>query len=580
MVRDARMVWRSLPADWRAVPLLGNGALTAEARSGGSGAELIFDVGGTGRLALSLAGTVTAVEWTLDLWNAELTGHLTTTRGSLGMSALVPRGGDALRLTLEPSAGEHLVAIGHDLVTRQRQVGGARVIVAGPARSRALETLVTDEVVTAHRAWWHSFYRRGFLSVPGKAAQRFYWALLYRAASTGPVTAAGPLYHAGGQTSPVTTGEAGWGIPGMGSKNHGQGNPIAAWDLPGRWQRYRMSMDEDVLREEVRPGLADALGFYRHFLTEGADGRLHLPMTRSPGYLDVADCTYDLALLRWAATRALDSLRLLGDGDPRAGRWREVAERLTPYPAGPGGVLIGACTPLAESHPRPSHLAWLHPLHEPGWDPGTARRTLTHWASMPQVWHGRSHAAAASMFALLDDGDEALGHLNRFLRGDFPGDSGLTPNAGYREYGVRRDDGAYAGACALLDMLVRGGDGTGGRTTVSVFPALPASWREASIAGLRTEGAFTVDAARVGGRTQWVRVRSEAGEPLVLRHGICGPVRVRPAGAGVRWRATGPGEHTLTLPAGTNVLLAAGMARETSPRDVAATGDSPRWGLA
>ncbi|MEV8350723.1 glycoside hydrolase family 95-like protein [Streptomyces niveus] len=63
--------------------------------------------------------------------------------------------------------------------------------------------------------------------------------------------------------------------------------------------------------------------------------------------------------------------------------------------------------------------------------------------------------------------------------------------------------------------------------TVRVFPAVPGAWQDAQIHNLRAQGAFMVSARRDGGRTEYVRVRSLASEPLKLAHSLEGPVTVR-----------------------------------------------------
>jgi hypothetical protein len=50
-----------------------------------------------------------------------------------------------------------------------------------------------------------------------------------------------------------------------------------------------------------------------------------------------------------------------------------------------------------------------------------------------------------------------------------------------------------------------------------VFPGVPDSWPDVTIDKMRTEGAFLVSAVRRGGKTQWVRIESLAGEPCRLK---------------------------------------------------------------
>jgi alpha-L-fucosidase 2 len=131
-------------------------------------------------------------------------------------------------------------------------------------------------------------------------------------------------------------------------------------------------------------------------------------------------------------------------------------------------------------------------------------------------------------------------------------------------------------------MLVRGREGAGGDTVLDVFPAVPAAWPDVSVSGLRVEGAFAVDASRDGGRTSWVRVHSDAGGSVTIRHGIDGPIDVRSANGGaLAWRPGGPREIVLRLDAGTGAVLSPGGSPrpELHPHDVAPIGTADRWGL-
>jgi hypothetical protein len=116
---------------------------------------------------------------------------------------------------------------------------------------------------------------------------------------------------------------------------------------------------------------------------------------------------------------------------------------------------------------------------------------------------------------------------------------------------------------------------------VKVFPAVSALWPDVSVAGLRTQGAFLVDASRRDGRTEWIKVHSEAGEPLVLQHGMVGHLVVRDERGGpVRWRDAGQGRMSIRLgPGETAVITGRGALPDLSPRDVPANATAPNWGL-
>ncbi|MGA4843484.1 glycosyl hydrolase family 95 catalytic domain-containing protein [Streptomyces sp. G45] len=706
LLRDAAMVWRRLPHSWQEGPFLGNGYLAAhlyakpgegnvlrvmvnhshvQDQRGQWEAAIGYSRLGVGYFTLTLAGTVTGVDWRLGLDDAELTGTITTTRGSVALTALILSQRDALLVSWQPSAGEETAAWGftalpsrttrtvrvppdytanpdpatgpgfveqplhagggYTTAWREVRSGTRRLLAATIAyghprstgREAALRTVdaVLDgapaDAVTRHRRWWRAFHRRSFVSVPDKKVQRFYWIQLYKLACAtrgdGPVTPVfGPWFPETGNnwtsiwwntnvqvTYPLANGSnhreldavtptfarhhenlesnirpelrdgdtyalchpGDWrlrsgpryvGVPGVSPNDH-TGNLV--WALHNAWVTYRHHMDDAVLRDVIRPILTKAVHYYARHLTEGSDGRLHLPETRSPEYANAADCTYDLALLRWGAGTLLDSARRLRLRDPHEKRWRDIRDRLVPYHRGTDGVMIGAGVPLAESHRHFSHLLWLHPLQE-----GLDRRSFDHWAGMRDRWHGYSFAAAASMETLFRQPERALAHLRFFLDGNVSDNCALTPNTMYREGANFALESPIAAAQSLLDMLTQSHGGV-----VQVFPAVPGAWRDASLQQVRTQGAFLVDASRRDGRTEWIRIRSEAGEPLRLRHGIPGEVEVRDE-RGRPLPHTGGEVISAPLRRGQTAVVAPKGARPSlTPRDVTANGTEPAWGL-
>jgi hypothetical protein len=92
---------------------------------------------------------------------------------------------------------------------------------------------------------------------------------------------------------------------------------------------------------------------------------------------------------------------------------------------------------------------------------------------------------------------------------------------------------------------------------IRIFPAVPSAWKDVEFRELRAEGAFLVSSKRVGGRTQWVRIKSLAGEPCRIKTDLAAPVRItsdRP----LTLKQVGPGSYELDLLKGEEVLLTAG----------------------
>jgi hypothetical protein len=193
-----------------------------------------------------------------------------------------------------------------------------------------------------------------------------------------------------------------------------------------------------------------------------------------------------------------------------------VLNNLTPFPTDANGYMIGAGVPFAKSHRHYSHLLMVYPLYLVNWDQ-TGNRTLiersvAHWIGLTGAHRGYSYSGAASFYAMMGRGDTSLGWLNTFFDPSvsFP----IRANTMYTEAGPVVETPLSASQ-SIHDMLCQSWGGT-----IRVFPAVPGAWQNVTLHDFRTQGAFLVSAARTGGVTRFVRVRSLAGEPLRLKPGI------------------------------------------------------------
>src|SRR5204862_4426359 len=103
------MVWKRMPAVWYEGPYLGNGFLGSGIYAEPGANAVRFNVQHSqvqdhrpefgslfglarlpiGFLTLEPVGAITGIDWRLDVWNAELTGTITTAAGSLALRAFV-----------------------------------------------------------------------------------------------------------------------------------------------------------------------------------------------------------------------------------------------------------------------------------------------------------------------------------------------------------------------------------------------------------------------------------------------------------------------------------------------------------
>ncbi len=477
-----------------------------------------------------------------------------------------------------------------------------------------------------HQKWWHRFYRKSFVSVPDALMQSFYWIQLYKLASgarkeapimptTGPwleptpwpsvwfnlnaqleywavlasnhleldpiprtisenqkilVDALRPEFRADSmglrRSTDPTFQDAGF----VGSPLHPSPDPELGnlpWLLHNAWLSYRHTMDERILRDTVFPVLRRSTNYYLHFLRKGNDGRLHLLPTYSPEYGVAPDCNYDLALLRWSCRTLIDSAKILKIDDPLAARWQEVLDQLVEYPADAGGFMIGAGVPFAKSHRHYSHMLAVYPLHEVNWEQPERRdlieASLNHWLSFEGSLRGFTFTGAASIAAQMTRGDQALRYLREFVA------RFAQPNTMYFEAGPVIETPLSA-AKSLQDMLVQSWGGL-----IRIFPAVPAVWQDVTVHDTRTEGAFLVSAVRRNGKTRFVRVLSEAGQPCRVRTGIEGRIEVRGC---TRWSLK-DGVVELHLRRGQEAVIHARGERDFTIAPVRITEPGRRWGL-
>jgi alpha-L-fucosidase 2 len=264
IVDDAGMVWKRMPKNWQEGPFLANGFLGVQFYAGAQPNSLkvmishsqVQDQRGQweaaigysrlpiGYLNLTFAGAITAVDWRLDLYNAELKGTITTAAGSLSLRAIVHTGQSLMAVEIEPTEGERgfkwvfhpaeavsprtdpkfgkpppagyvanppatletsgdvrlsvqsLLAGGeHVTAWREATWGSKRTLYTSvawshPAKTAAGEALKVVRraepfaaLTVEHRRWWNDYYRHGFLSIPDTRLQSFYWIQLYKIAS-------------------------------------------------------------------------------------------------------------------------------------------------------------------------------------------------------------------------------------------------------------------------------------------------------------------------------------------------------------------------------------------------------------
>jgi hypothetical protein len=175
------------------------------------------------------------------------------------------------------------------------------------------------------------------------------------------------------------------------------------------------------------------------------------------------------------------------------------------------------------------------------------------------------------MYAGMGDGDKALENLN--LHHDDR--RSVMPNGMYIA-------GSPVIECALItgrslhDMLLQSWGGK-----IRVFPAVPDKWQTAAFHDLRAEGAFLVSAERREGKTQWIRVKSLAGEPCRVVHGFAQtPKAARGPGQPVQVQPLADGTVEIVLQKGEEALLFCGAPPKPSVAPIELDAETHNyWGV-
>ena len=181
--------------------------------------------------------------------------------------------------------------------------------------------------------------------------------------------------------------------------------------------------------------------------------------------------------------------------------------------------MISASMPFAHTHRHFSHLLMIYPLYimtpEQPENRELVIKSLKHWMSMPQQLKGYSFTGAASISALLGEGNEALRYLHRLL--DF--------RAGRSQHDVHGGRPVHRNAAGRRRVAQRHAAEQLGRPDSRVPRRSHGLEGRAFSTTSAPKERSLVSAARKDGKTQWVRVKSLAGERCRIRPGLEGEVK-------------------------------------------------------
>ena len=322
--------------------------------------------------------------------------------------------------------------------------------------------------------------------------------------------------------------------------------PIAgSWMCLPLWEHYEFTGDRDYL-SEIYPILEGSCRFILDYLTEAPEGYLTTCPSNSPEnsfYYTEPDgerkrsmlthgATIDFEIINALFTRTMVACEILGKDMAFAQKLADTLHRLPPLRVSDRyGIICEWNQDYEETEPGHRHisqLVGLYPLDQIN-ESDTAlfeaaqktieRRISNGGDSFGSNHVGWSQAWMVNFYARLKNGEEAGINIRRLLV-NCTSDNLFDIHPPQ----IFQIDGNFGGTAGIAEMLLQSHLGKPCERVVDLLPALPPTWKNGYINGIKARGNLTFDMAWEQGSLTKFSVTAETAQALRVKVADMQPV--------------------------------------------------------